>query len=188
MAHRLALDHPGDVLSVALLDILPTVDTWDLMDATLAMRYYHWTFLAQGGGLPQRLIGADPVGFLHDALSGLSGPRALFDPRALADYEDAARRPSVVASWCADYAAAAGIDLEHDRADLGRIVDIPALVLWGSDGALETLGDPLTVWRRWFPQVRGGALRAGHFLVEERPEETLSWLSNHLADAHSSTS
>jgi len=55
-AHRMALDHPAAVRSLALLDILPTLDVWQTMDAWLAKRYYHWMFLAQPGGLPERLM------------------------------------------------------------------------------------------------------------------------------------
>lgn len=184
-AHRLVLDHPRRVRSVALLDILPTLDTWVRMDADLAMRYYHWAFLAQGGGLPERLITADPVAFLHASLAGLSGPPDLFDPRALRAYEEAARLPSVVAAWCGDYAAAATTDREHDRADVGRPVDVPALVLWGAKGVLDSLGDPLEIWRPWLPQVTGGSVAAGHFLVEECPAEFLARVRPHLAAGRS---
>lgn len=184
-AHRLVLDHPGRVRSIAVADILPTLDTWERMDAELAMRYYHWTFLAQGGGLPERLISADPVAFLHAALAGLSGPLDLFAPEALADYERAARRPSVVAAWCADYAAAATADRDHDRADRGRSVDLPALVLWGSRGALGSWGDPLEIWRPWLPRATGTAIEAGHFLVEERPADVLARVRPHLSAAES---
>lgn len=182
-AHRLVLDHPDRVRSIVLLDILPTLDTWDRMDADLARRYWHWTFLAQGGGLPQRLIGVEPIAFLHAALAGLSGPPELFDPRALAAYEAAAALPSVVDAWCGDYAAAASTDLEHDRADRGREVDVPALVLWAAKGALPTLGEPLEIWRAWLPRAVGGAVDAGHFLVEEAPQEVLARVRPHLARA-----
>ena len=47
-AHRMALDAPGAVASVALLDILPTLEVWRSMDAWMALQYYHWAFLAQG--------------------------------------------------------------------------------------------------------------------------------------------
>ncbi|WP_068262002.1 alpha/beta fold hydrolase [Janibacter limosus] len=182
-AHRLVLDHPGLVRSIALLDILPTLEVWARMDAALALSYYHWAFLAKGGGLPQRLIGADPVAFLHDSLTGLSGPLEIFDPRAHAAYEEAAALPSVVDAWCRDYAAGATTDREHDLLDRGRSVDLPALVLWGSKGVLATGDDPLEVWRALLPRVTGGSVEAGHFLVEERPQDVLAWVRPHLAAA-----
>lgn len=180
VTHRLALDFPAAVRSVALLDILPTLDVWRLMDEWLAKRYWHWMFLPQGGGLPETLIGHDPVFFLHHSFAGLSGSLEMFDPRALAAYEAAAKRPEVVRAWCGDYRAAAGPDLEHDRADAGRRLDVPALVLWGGNGVVGRQEDPIALWRKHFPRARGHEIDAGHFLAEERPGEVLAALKEHL--------
>ncbi|MHC5559319.1 alpha/beta fold hydrolase [Kocuria sp.] len=181
-AHRMAFDHPDAVLSVALLDILPTLDVWRSMDAWMVQRYYHWAFLAQGGGLPQTLIGHDPVYFVRRTLQGLSGTEVAFDPDALAAYEDAARHPEVVDAWCRDYAAAAGPDVEIDRADEHEQRDVPALVLWGARGRVGAREDPIELWRRHFPRTTGRALEAGHFLAEERPAEVTEALVEHLRD------
>lgn len=184
--HRMVLDHPGAVSSVALLDILPTLDVWRTMDDWLAKRYYHWLFLAQPGDMPRTLISHDPVLFLRTAIGGLSAHLDLFAPEALAEYERAARNPSVVAAWCGDYTAAATTDLEHDRADVGRTSDIPALVLWGSKGVVDHHLDPLETWRAWFPRADGHAVHTGHFLVEEQPDTVLPWIRDHLARAATS--
>jgi haloacetate dehalogenase len=49
-----------------------------------ATAYWHWFFLIQGDGIPERMIGADPAFHVRSMLSrspiGLGG----FDPRALA--------------------------------------------------------------------------------------------------------
>ncbi len=187
-AHRLVFDHQDRARSVALLDILPTLDVWRTMDDWLGMRYYHWFFLAQPGGLPERLIGHDPVGYLHSALGGLSRPGAtdaldLFAPAALAEYERAARNPAVVRAWCADYRTAAGTDVAHDRADEGASSDIPCLVVWGRQGVVGARLDPLRTWRRRFPRATGAAIEAGHFLVEEQGENVALLLQAHLATA-----
>lgn len=181
-AHRMALDHPGAVASLALLDILPTLAVWDEMDAWLATRYFHWTFLVQGGGLPERLIGADPIAWLHHALGALGGTDGMH-PDALVEYEAAARLPSVVAAWCEDYRAAAGADLVHDRADAGRTLDVATLVLWGERGVVGARTDPVEAWRTWFPTARGHGVEAGHFLAEEAPEAVLAALRHHLDPA-----
>lgn len=180
VAHRMALDAPDRVRSVALLDILPTLDVWRHMaDRELCLRYYHWSFLAQPGGLPQRLISANAEGFLRATLTGLGAPLTMFRPEVLDEYLSAAGRASVVDAWCSDYAAAATTDLEHDAADLGRTLDIPALVLWGEHGMVDRF-DPLSAWRQWFPAAAGQAVAAGHFLVEERPEVVWPLLDRHL--------
>lgn len=183
VTHRLALDAPDRVRSVALLDILPTLDVWaHLDDQELALKYFHWTFLAQPGGLPQRLIGADPEGFLRWTLEGLGGGLAMFGAEALEEYAEAARRPSVIEAWCGDYAAAATADLEHDAADAHRAVDVPALALWGERGMVDKF-EPLMAWRRRFSAVVGQGVDAGHFLVEERPEVVGPLIAEHLARA-----
>lgn len=179
-AHRMVLDHPDAVSSVALLDILPTLDVWRTMDDWLAKRYYHWLFLAQPNEMPSRLISSDPIMFLHSALLGLAGSEELFDKEALAEYERAARKPNVVAAWCGDYRAAATIDVEHDREDLRESSQIPCLVLWGSRGVVAHHLDPIEAWRTRFPNVTGRSVEAGHFLVEEQPKDVLDALSSHL--------
>lgn len=182
VAHRMTLDHPATVASVMLLDILPTLDVWHNMDAWLAKRYYHWAFLAQPDGMPEKLINSDPVMFLHAALAGLSGQLADFAPLALAAYERAARNPSVVAAWCGDYTAGAGLDVEHDLASFGQTLDIPCHLLWGTRGVVDHHMNPLDAWREWFPQVTGRGIHAGHFLVEEQTAVVLAEIQSHLAD------
>ncbi len=102
-------------------------------------------------------------------------------PAAIAEYEAAAQRPEVVHAWCEDYRAAAGVDLEHDREDAGRVLDHPALVLWGDRGVVGVRADPLALWREHFADVRGHAVPAGHFLAEEQPAAVLAALRPHLA-------
>lgn len=181
-AHRMVLDHPQAVRTVALLDILPTLDVWRLMDAWLARKYYHWLFLSQPGDMPQRLINSEPLTFLKAALAGLGGDD-IFASEAMAEYERAAQKPSVVEAWCGDYLAAATTDLEHDREDMGKTAPVPCLVLWGSKGAVGQQMDPLEAWRAWFPNTSGHSLDAGHFLVEERPAEVLEAVLTHIEAA-----
>ena len=47
VAYRLALDHPGRLSRLAVLDILPTYDYWERINRLYALKIYHWTFLAQ---------------------------------------------------------------------------------------------------------------------------------------------
>jgi len=179
-AHRMTLDHPAAVRSLVLIDILPTLDVWRTMDDFLALKYYHWMFLAQPGDMPATLINGDPIAFLHAALIGLAGPNAPFAPAAMAAYERAAKNPNVVAAWCGDYRSGATTDLDHDRADLGKTNTIPCLVLWGEKGVVAHHIDPLGAWQAWFPHATGQAMEAGHFVVEEKPDAFLAVIKNHL--------
>src|SRR5712692_7790532 len=47
VAYRLALDHPGRVEQHAVHDIVPTHAMWHRMDHRMAMKVWHWPFLAQ---------------------------------------------------------------------------------------------------------------------------------------------
>ena len=57
-----------------------------------------------------------------------------------------------------------------------RKIGCPLLVLWAAKGILPKLYDPLEVWRGWADDVRGQAIDSGHYMAEERPQETLKAL------------
>jgi haloacetate dehalogenase len=174
VAHRLCLDHPGAVTYLAVLDISPTRTMYERTDFAFARAYYHWFFLIQPFDLPERLIGADPVYYLHRKLGGWGTGLVHFDADALAEYERCFRDPATIHASCEDYRAAASIDLQHDAKD--EKVGCPMLVLWGARGIVARLFDPIADWRAVANDVRGGALPAGHYLPEEVPEQTVSEL------------
>lgn len=171
VGHRMALDYPQQVLKLAVLDIAPTPYVFTHLSRELALAYYHWFFLAQPPGFPERLIGFDPIGFLHQKLGGWGTGLAAFAPEALAEYERCFRDPATIHATCEDYRAAASIDLEHHTADT-RTIECPLLVLWGSKGIVHRTCDVLLAWHEYAQNVQGRALEAGHFLCEENPTET----------------
>lgn len=176
VAYRMALDHPERVTKLATLDIVPTYSTWEAMDWRGAIGSYHWQFLAQPNGMPERLIGADPVFYLHDTLAKWANSGFVFDSEAMAEYEKAFSNPRTVAACCADYRAGATFDYELDKADFGtKKIACPMLALWGDRGRL-TSNSRLDVWREWAEDVQGGPIACGHFLPEEAPEETAAQL------------
>ncbi len=176
VGHRLALDHPGRVRSLTVLDIAPTLAMCEATDLEFARAYYHWFFLIQPAPLPERLIGADPAFFLREKLRGWSQGRWPFDETALAEYLRCFDDPATIHASCEDYRAAATIDLEHDRADrdAGRRVRCPGLALWGERGTVHRCFRPIEEWRRVADaEVTGRALPSGHYLPEEVPEDVL---------------
>ena len=164
---------------LAVLDIVPTRHVLTHVDLALARRYYHWFFLSQPPDLPERLIGAEPRLYLERALAGLGTGLDAYPPEALAEYERCFTTKTVHAI-CEDYRAALGVDREHDDADRDRRIEHPLLVLWGANGVVGELHEPLAVWREYAADVRGGPIEAGHFLVEERPAEVLAALRRFL--------
>ena len=92
-----------------MLDIVPTRTVFGATDQALATGYYHWFFLIQPEPLPERLIGADPLFFLHRMLAQWSAAKNLdwLAPEALADYERCFADPATIHASCEDYRAAA---------------------------------------------------------------------------------
>jgi len=125
--------------------------------------------------LPERLIEADPAAYIRDVMGRRSAGLAPFDPQALAEYQRCIALPGTAHGICEDYRAAAGIDLEHDRADreAGRMLDTPLLALWGEQGVVHRCFQPLEEWGRVARQVEGRALPCGHYIAEEAPDELL---------------
>lgn len=182
VAHRLALDHPDRVTRACVMDIAPTLHMFETTDQAFATGYYHWFLLIQPGGLPERMIGADPGWYLSEKLARWSAPGAVFAPEVVADYVRCFSSPDAIHATCEDYRAAAGIDLEHDRADRsrGHRLACPLLVLWGARGLVGRTYDVLGVWRRYShdeARVSGHALPCGHFLPEEQPEAVAAELA-----------
>ncbi len=181
VGHRMALDHPETVRKLAVLDIVATHKVFSTVNKAIATGYYHWFFLIQPDGLPERLIGADPDFYLKKKIGQWSSRRDTFAPEALAEYLRCFRDPATIHASCEDYRAAASIDLVHDEADMDRKVGCPLLVLWGEAGLLARHWDVLETWRERAEDVRGRALPCGHFLAEELPDETYAELQAFLA-------
>lgn len=184
VAYRMALDHPQTVTKLAVLDIVPTYTTWNRMEMRRGMATYHWFFLAQPDGLPERLIGADPAYYLRETLRRWAGRSDAFTPEAMVEYERCFADPACIHATCEDYRAGATLDYQTDKADYGRRrIACPVLALWGERGfgmGTDDSADPLADWREWAGDVRGQPIRGGHFLPEEAPAETLAALESFL--------
>jgi haloacetate dehalogenase len=182
VGYRMALDAPDAVSRLTVLDIVPTAEVWRHADRSFALGYWHWGFLAQPAPMPERLIGADPDAFWTGVRRiGLGAAEGRYPEEVLAAYRDALDDPGAVHAMCEDYRAGASVDLDHDDADraAGRRIECPVLVLWGARGALPAFyGDPLALWRPWADDLRGRALDATHFLVEDEPDEVAGALTD----------
>lgn len=176
VAYRLALDHAATVERMATLDIVPTYDMWHGMDRNMAMKVWHWPFLAQPAPLPEMLISKAPVEYLEWKLANWSKAKNLsaFDPLALAHYRAGFSDPLRIHAQCEDYRAGRGADLSNDEADraAGKRIACPLLALWGSAGIPSETGGPLKIWREWATNVIGQPIDSGHFLTEENPDAT----------------
>lgn len=177
VAYRLALDHPGKVSKLGIIEVVPTAEFWSAWTAELAMKAYHWTFLAQPAPLPETLIGADPVAYIEHTLRSWTPDRALgpFPAKALESYRRQARDPARIAAMCADYRAGATTDRAIDEADrhAGRRIAAPLMFLCAESGFPAQTGDPAEIWRRWAVDVRAETCVSGHFVMEENPKAVI---------------
>jgi haloacetate dehalogenase len=181
VAYRLALDHPGRLEKLAVLDIVPTWTMWHRMNARLATRAWHWPFLALPAPFPETMIGKDPLFFFdwRTARGTKAKNLSVFDSRALAHYHAFYSDPARIHATCEDYRAGRTIDLAHDEADraTGKKIICPLLAIWGLDGGVAAEAeDPLAIWREWATDVRGFGIDCGHYLAEEAPEVTIKAL------------
>jgi haloacetate dehalogenase len=186
-AHRMALDHPATVRTLTVMDIVPTYSMFIDTNRKVAGAYWHWYFLSQPEPFPERLISNDPDFFYETCLVGWGATKlSNFDGEMLAEYRRAWRQPETIHGSCADYRAAAGIDLEHDEADLDRKVECPTLVFYGSTGVMAQLFDIPAEWRKRCADVTEKSLPGGHFFVDQFATETAETLSEFL-DVHETT-
>ena len=176
VAHRLAVDHPHAVEKLVTLDIAPTLAMYAQTNEAFARAYYHWFFLIRPAPFPETLIEADPELYLRQTMGSRSAGLAPFTDEALAEYLRGLRQPGAAHGLCEDYRASAGIDLEHDRADIeaGRMIECDMLALWGADGAVGKCFQPLEEWRKVARNVSGHALPCGHYIAEEIPTQLLA--------------
>ena len=186
VTYRLALDHPDRVDRLGIIEVVPTADFWAAWNAELALKAYHWTFLAQPAPVPERMIGADPVAYYDWTLASWTHCRSLapFEGAALDSYRQQASDPARVHAMCADYRAGATIDRALDEADrlAGHKIAAPLLFLWASAGFPAKTGDPLALWQAWCEQpVTGEEIHGtGHFAMEEVPEAILTAVRPHF--------
>jgi haloacetate dehalogenase len=170
---------------MGIIEIVPTADFWRAWDRELALRAYHWTFLAQPAPLPETLINADGPGYIKRTLASwsLTGDLSAFAPAALDSYLRQATDPSRIAAMCADYRAGAGIDRALDEADraAGRKIVAPLHFVWAAGGFPARTGDPLAIWQAWADTVSGGCIPGcGHFAMEEAPDAVLEHMLPHF--------
>jgi pimeloyl-ACP methyl ester carboxylesterase len=180
VAIRAGLDHPGAVSHLAIFDVLPTLDMWDILQGRNAAVAFHLYLMAQPAGLPEEMIaGSADAFFGHFLDAWIRHPEAI--PAEVRDeYLRASREavPSIVA----DYRASAGIDVDHDEADrrAGRRLAMPVTVVqqdWGT-----ALGyDAAALWGAWADDLVHQTLDAGHFMAEESPEDVVAALRALLA-------
>jgi haloacetate dehalogenase len=172
VAIRAGLDHPDVVTHLASLDVLPTLDMWDVLHGVTAAVGFHLYLMAQPSPLPETMIGAAPDAFFGYFLDLWSQNPDAIPPDVRAAYLAASR--DAVESIVADYRASATIDVDHDQADRDakNQLRMPVTVLqqdWGAALGFDAAG----LWRPWAPDLEHVTVSCGHFMAEEAPAEVI---------------
>lgn len=179
--HRMTLDHSERVLSLSVMDIVPTYAMFMNTNRNIAGSYWHWYFLSQPEPFPERLIGNDPDFFYETCLVGWGATRIEdFDPEMLAAYRSHWRNPEMIHGSCSDYRAAATIDLQHDSIDIDRKISCPTLAFYGSKGEMSRLFDIPAEWSKRCDNLTNESIPGGHFFIDQYPEETSDILSSFI--------
>ena len=110
VAQRLALDSPGSVRRLCLMEGIPIAEALARCDARFAASWYHWFFFGQTDKPAERFISADPQGWYTATAEHMGA-------EAFEDYRRAIHNPETVHAMMEDYRAGLGIDREHDDAD-----------------------------------------------------------------------
>ncbi|MFE5479851.1 alpha/beta fold hydrolase [Nocardia sp. NPDC056541] len=168
VAFRAGLDHPATVTHLACLDVLPTLDMWDVLHGSTAAVGFHLYLMAQPPGLPEQMIAAGADAFFAYFLDQWAKTPDAIPAPVRAAYLDACR--GAVPSIVADYRASATIDIDHDRADraAGARLSMPVTVMqqdWGAALGYEAAA----LWSSWAPDLDHRTVDAGHFMAEEDP-------------------
>jgi len=175
VAVRAGLDQPETVKFLGILDVLPTLDTWDVLHGVNAKVAWHLYLMAQPVGLPEKMIKAVAEEFFASFLDAWDTDGTTFGPEVRRHYIDSS--VAAVDSIVADYRATAGVDLDMDRADrdAGRQLQMPVGVIsqdWGAQ-----LGfDPAAIWAAWAADFTYQPIDAGHFMAEEKPAEIAQFI------------
>ncbi|MET9844059.1 alpha/beta fold hydrolase [Streptomyces ossamyceticus] len=177
VAFRAGLDHPNRISHLGILDIVPTLDTWNVLHGVSAAVAFHLYLMAQPPGLPEQMIAGSADAFFGHFLDVWSTSSDAIPAEVRAEYVRACR--DAVPSIVADYRATATVDIEHDQADLdaGNRLTMPVTVVqqdWG-----RQLGfDATTTWRPWATDLQHFTTHAGHFMAEEAPEDITTLILN----------
>jgi pimeloyl-ACP methyl ester carboxylesterase len=180
VAFRAGLDHPETVTHLGILDIVPTLDMWNVLHGVSAAVGYHLYLMAQPPGLPETMIANSADAFFGSFLDAWATHPGAIPEHIRAEYLRASA--DAVPSIVADYRASAGIDVAHDQADLdaGSRFAMPVTVVqqdWGAQLGYDAAG----VWKAWAPDLDHRLTRAGHFMAEEAPDQITEAIRDLLA-------
>ena len=177
VSYRLALDHPGRGHGASPLSI--SSPPLHVERDEPARRIGSCTTGASSlsrAPLPETLINADPLFYLHNTLARWAAPGFVFAPEAMAEYErgfSQPRKPCGARARTTAPALPSTTPSTKPTTAYGR--SSCPLLAPGVSGR-RSCSRYYAIWREWADDVRGAPVRSGHFIAEEAPDETISAL------------
>ena len=165
VGHRMALDHPGTVRKLCVLDIVPTHYLYTHVTIDFIQAYFHWFNYVRAAPAPE-----------NDLIKQYEAQKARATSEVQLEYLRTSSLPENIHAMCEDYRAGASIDLKHDEADLAKKIACPLLTLWGLKGPMGRIFDVLAIWKEKGVTVSGKGLPGGHNLQEEIPDQVVAEL------------
>jgi haloacetate dehalogenase len=178
VAFRAAMDHPGTVERLVVMDGLPVIEHLERLNEAFVRTWWHWWFMGQTEKPAEHVISADPDWWYRTPTPERMGPENHADVWA------ALRDPAVVHGMCEDYRAGLLVDREDEEADraASRQVQCPTMLLAATEDDIDIHGDPTEIWRPWVAgSLEHRPIHSGHHQAEEAPEEVAAALLTFLA-------
>jgi len=163
------------ILALSVLDICPTLDMYERTNKEFAKAYFHWFFLIQPAWLPEKMIVSDSRKWMKNCLDKWSGKHKF--GKVEEAYLKSFKQIKRIHASCEDYRASATIDLEHDKKDRKKKLNIPIQVLWGKKGVIGKQFNSIKIWQKYSnKKIIGKAIDSGHFIPEQNSKEVIKQL------------
>jgi haloacetate dehalogenase len=183
VAFRLAMDFPGIVTKLVVMDGLPVLEHLERTDARFAQAWWHWWFLGQTEKPAERLINLAP-----DQWYSTPSPEEM-GPENHADVWAAFNRPAAVHGMAEDYRAGLAVDAIHEAQDrdAGRQIQCPTMLLESTQDDLDIQGNPAEIWAPWLARhLDHRLIDSGHHQAEQAPHAVAAALLAFLGSTSTS--
>lgn len=169
VARRFALDRPGELARICIVDIVPHDQIFANFTPDMARGGWHY-FWNQVPDLPEALVKHDVRLFLQTVMRAkYHNPADLDD--SIDEYVRAYSKPGALRGGFAYYKAMFERNRELDAESEGQTIAEPVHCVWGTSGGMGGPFDVMAMWRSVAPHASGREIPAcGHYVPEEQPE------------------
>jgi pimeloyl-ACP methyl ester carboxylesterase len=181
VGRRFALDYPELLLGISIMEMIPTEFIYQEMTVE-EIGDHHWDQLFKlASPISEKLLCNDEgtqkyVDHFYNRSEGFL--QLLKDDGVYDYYMDAMKSDGAMMAMLNDYRAAFTYDVPRLREELesGIKLQMPALILWGEKNGNLCKSPAMDIWEPRCTEMEGHGIKCGHYIPEEKPEETLGYL------------